>query len=207
MEKSKCKYFSTIEKEEAWLNKMMVNGWSLIEAPGFGQYRFIENDNDNLVVRIDVREFKEYTERNAYIQFISDSGWEYIKSREKSYKLYFLGQLDESDELFSDDPSKYERELRSKKKIDTTNSLIMLFYVILFFNEKDKAVLFDLKKAFLTPGIWEKTGEAFRKAFLFELPFALVRILLAFGPFILLAYLIYQSYLVRKSINRYKQRT
>lgn len=174
--KSKCRYFSTIDKEETWLNKMILNGWSLIEAPGFGQYKFIPNDSADLVIRMDVREFKNKSERTEYIQFVSDFGWEYIESREQSHKLYFLGQLSENSELFSDDQSKYDREVRSKKKLDVTNLLILIFYVLFFFNEKDKSILFNLKNAFLTPHLFEKTGDGFIQAFLFELPFAILLI-------------------------------
>lgn len=206
MKKTKYNYFSTIDKEEAWLNNMLQEGWKLTSPVGYGQYKFVPNSKANQVIRIDARTFKQKKDREAYLQFIEDSGWKHIKSSGQNGKWYFIGELRNSDELFSDNQSKYEREVRSKKRLDTTNGLIMMYYILFFYSSNDTSVLFNMKKAFLTPNIWHKQGEDFTRAFLFELPFAIIRVFFAFAPLILLAYLIYQSVLVRRSINRYKER-
>jgi Na+/H+ antiporter NhaC len=60
----------------------------------------------------------------------------------------------------------------------------------------------DLSKlAFLTPGLWDRTGKAFWSAFFFELPFALFRVV----PLILFAVVaVFYSYWGSKAKKIYK---
>lgn len=205
MSKRKYRYFSTIEKEEAWLNKQLKKGYQLVGPVGYGQYKFEKEHCDQDVIRIDVRKFKGKANRLDYLQFMEDAGWKPIKSTDKDSKFYFIGNKEESDELFSDNESKYEREVRAKKRLTITNSWIAIYYILFFFTGQNRSVFFNVKNAFLTPGIWDKHGDSFRRAFLFELPFAIVRMFLAYAPLILLIYFVYQSYLVNQSIKRYKE--
>lgn len=104
---------------------------------------------------------------------MEDAGWKPIKSTDKDSKFYFIGNKEESDELFSDNESKYEREVRAKKRLTITNSWIAIYYILFFFTGQNRSVFFNVKNAFLTPGILDKHGDSFRRAFLFDINYLL----------------------------------
>lgn len=201
----KYRYFSTIDREEDWLNAQLDKGLVLCEPVGFGRYSFELKSQSDQVVRIDSRKFKTEDEKNDYFQFMADFGWKNVKNESKNDgKIYFIGESSISDELFSDSNSKYEREVRSRNSLFSMNMFIFIFYMLIFYNKTNKSIFFNPKAAFLTPGLWYKGDQEFWSAFLFELPFAILRIIFAFAPLILLGYFIYQFILVQKSINKYK---
>lgn len=205
MTKTKYRYFATIEKEEEWLNNCLNQNLKLIGPVGYGQYRFKKVQSNNEVIRVDVRKFKKINDKEEYLQFMEDAGWRSIKSREKDGKQYFIGNKTNGDELFSDNQSKYEREVRAEKRLAATNSILIVYYILFFNQPNGWAIIKNMRNAFYTEDLWNMNGKSFINAFLFELPFATVRIILVFGPFLLLAYFLYQSYTIRKSINTYKR--
>lgn len=56
-------------------------------------------------------------------------------------------------------------------------AVMSFIFLIVFYSSYDYPLFFDLKSAYLTPGLWDKDGTSFIFAFLFETPFALMRII------------------------------
>lgn len=74
-----------------------------------------------------------------------------------------------------------------KTKSQKNQSLIIIVIAIMYFAAVLSSVDYQLSNLwFLTPGIWGMEGVAFWKAFLFELPFVMLRIF----PVILIAVVI-----------------
>lgn len=179
--KNKFKIFFSLEKEEAWLNRQLAKGWVLVASPGDLFYRFKETSEENLVIRLDYHKFATQKDFIAYQQFMEDAGWQLISGNKGSGRQYFLGSKEENQELFSDNPSRFElaKRLRNGK---ITAMLLCLSYVLLFFrNSFDSSFLFQPQKAFLTPGLWEEKGWHFILSFLWELPFATIRLMVHLG--------------------------
>ncbi|MGX6978423.1 DUF2812 domain-containing protein [Vagococcus elongatus] len=172
---------------------------------GYGSYQFTSTTNKNSIIKIDVRKFSNEIEKIDYIQFLEDSYWTSIPNNQNNGKFYFIGDKTKVNELFSDNESKYEREVRARNGLISTNFVTFIFYLLIYYNDTDKSVLMNFKNAFFTPGIWQKEGAAFKKVFLFELPLASMRIFFSIFPILLLFYFCYQLYLVQKSINKYKE--
>ena len=89
------------EKEEQWLNEMAAQGWVLVGV-GFCRYEFERCEPEKYIIRMQM-----YKGDKEYIQFIEDTGAEYI-GKMVSW-IYFrrdasLGAFD----LFSDIDSKIE---------------------------------------------------------------------------------------------------
>lgn len=61
-----------MEKEEAWLNEMAMNGWILDEV-GFCNYTFRKGEPDTYTVRFEMRDADP-----AYISLMEQSGAEYV---------------------------------------------------------------------------------------------------------------------------------
>lgn len=203
---SKCRIFLTIDKEEKWLNKQLQNGKNLTGPVGDGLYHFIDHPAYSKVIRIDVRKFKTKKEHQEYVQFMADAGWKHISSRDYQGKQYFIGNKSQSDELFSDNQSKYEREVRSRKQLISANALLFVILLPIYLSSKNDTwqYLFNPKSAFFTPNLWQEQGGKFLLKFLFELPLAIGRIGINLLPIILVVYFLYQLVIVQRSIRRYK---
>lgn len=171
----KFKFYIDFEKEEYWLNEMAKQGWELTGI-SFG-YKFVEREKDDINIRIDHRNFKRNSEYQDYIALFSDSGWEHIAGTKTSGKQYFKRTDQKADEdIFSDIHSKCERyQSLSKMWFSIAMYYIPVFAVLLTTKAIEIDVLFNPKLLYYTPGLWEKTGYYFWKAFLFETPFAIMR--------------------------------
>lgn len=215
--KKKFRFFATVDKEEAWLEKQLQEGYVLIKTDGYGTYTFsdetpigkiqrcdlgVDSNIKDYIFRIDCRKFKNKFEYEEYCSFLEEFGWTGIKSNKKSGKLYFIGKKADSDELFSDVESRHQRDIRSRNELLTMNTSMLVLYFILFF---DLGLILHPSRAFLTPNLFEMQGSLFVKAFLFELPFAILRLGVTFVPIILAVVICYQIYLSQKSINQYKK--
>ena len=173
----KFKIFFDIEKEEKWLNAMLQKGWLCTHANTFGFYYTFQKTADiDQVIRIDHQNGLKKEARQNYLQLHEDFGWRTIKTNVSTSTYYWVKRKDGRDDLFSDDYSqiaKYKRFMKS-----SATWAVIFFVYSMFFNTSDNfPVFFDLKSAYLTPGLWDKEGNSFLFAFLFETPFALMRII------------------------------
>ncbi|NTU26233.1 DUF2812 domain-containing protein [Bacillus tequilensis] len=171
----KYRYFMDIDSEEQWLNKMAYKGCEL-EGRGLLSYRFAdEASSDNSTIRIDYRTFTHPEDFTDYRTLFEDSGWKHLFS---SQGLHYFRKEDAnaSDDIFSDTES---RAGRYKRLLQTYFALSFLFLSFIFILYTTKALTIDLfirpQSLYYTPGLWDKTGAAFIRAFLFETPIALMR--------------------------------
>lgn len=89
------------EEEEAWLNEMAYHGW-VLDKVGFCKYYFKFYEPGEYVVRLQMLENNPaMAESQEYIEFVEDTGAEYIGSVAKW--VYFRKKaVDGRFELFSD---------------------------------------------------------------------------------------------------------
>ena len=80
------------EKQEAWLNEMAAEGWSLVDV-GFCKYTFERTEPNEYTIRMELKQPED-----NYISFVEETGAEYIGKAPASW-LFFrkkneLGQFD-----------------------------------------------------------------------------------------------------------------
>ena len=170
----KFKVFVDINEEENYLNTMANEGYILKSHSAFGGYKFVKDSPQNLQYKIDYRDFKNGSDFYDYIALFEDSGWKHICGTKNSGNQYFLPKSEKSnDDIFSDIESKAGRYLRFRKAMMSWLISFVLCIVAIMIS-----VDFNLSRlGFLTPGLWDKSGQEFWNAFLFELPFVSMRIL------------------------------
>lgn len=173
----KFKFFLDFDKEEQWLNEMANAGYQL-ENKGFG-YTFRQAEPDDTTIKIDYRQFTKKEDFIDYLTLFEDSGWEHIAGYKGSGTQYFRKVEGNSDEdIFSDKLSKAAKYKRlSDMYIQMAITFIPLFAVLISTDLIDINALFNLKLLYLTEGLWERSGSDFWKAFIFETPFALFRLM------------------------------
>lgn len=171
----KFKLYFNLDKEEKWLNEMSSKGWEL-----YGKtikYMFRKTPHNNTNIKIDYRNFKSKSDFQDYITLFKDSGWEHITGTETSGKQYFK-KIDETagDDIFSDLFSKAERYKRMANIwMSLAVSCIPFSITLVLTKTVDITTMLNPKSLYYTPGLWQKTGASFWKAFLFETPFAIGR--------------------------------
>lgn len=169
------KYFTDPNKQEQWLNEMNEDGYKLIKNPMDFIFVFEKSDK-NYVTRLDYRNSMSSEKYEEYVAIHEELGWEHVRGGRFGMTPHTWTKVkDGNDELFSDDESKVNFY---KRAVSYTGSLafIFLIYTFIFLNSYDGEI-------FLTPGLFDMEGMEFWRAFLFELPFALMR---AVPPFIFL---------------------
>lgn len=171
----KFRFYINFEKEEKWLNEMAKQGWELSRR--FLKYEFRQIAPNDTIIKIDYRNFKTNKDFQDYITLFRDSGWEHIAGTKASGNQYFKKADENGDtDIFSDVSSKSSRYKRlSNMWILTAISYIPIFIVFVKTKTIDVAALLNPKLLYFTPGLWEKTGISFWRAFLFETPFAIMR--------------------------------
>lgn len=175
----KFKIFVDMDKEEQYLNKMAKNGYILKNYSSFGVYTFVKSEPKDLHYRIDYRVFNKKREFEEYKTLFEDAGWEHISGTTYSGGQYFLPKSENADlsDIFSDVESK---SARYKRFVDQCIGVFMCMLVYIAIILGSCGFNFN-NLGYLTPGLWEKTGIAFWRAFIFETPFVVLRFL----PFIL----------------------
>lgn len=107
----KSKIFLDFEKEEAWLNEMSEEGYSLIER-SFFEYKFESCEKGKYVYRVEKLAQTKKEDKQNYIQFLEDLGvelvwqqfgWAYFR-QEKNESVY---------EIYSDVNSKVSHYKRA----------------------------------------------------------------------------------------------
>lgn len=198
----KFKIFVEFEKEEKYLNDMAKKGYRLKKYSAFGFYHFIEDEPRDLNYHVDYRRFNKKVEFENYKSMFEDAGWQHVYGTRYSYNQYFLPKEgNKDDHIFSTIESKAERYERAFNAFIVVSIMSFLYFFISF--KLDYFSTFG----FLTPGLWDMEGIDFWKAFLFELPFMLIRTV----PLLLLSFLsiIYGvwAYKSRKLYNFVKNKT
>lgn len=173
----KFKLFSSYTEEENWLNQQSESGWRLVKKGIF--YTFNKGADQPLVYAIDYRTFKNKGDYQDYLSLFQDSGWTHMGGSRWSGEHYFsaLPNQEKDISIFSDRESSINRY--KKKIINCLYGILFLSCYLalsLLFGSFDGygRMILKPKLAFLTPGLWERSGIEFWKAFLFELPFALI---------------------------------
>ena len=198
----KIKMFVDMDKEEEYLNEMAKNGLLLEKYSSFGVYTFIKGDSIDLHYRVDYRGFKSKKEFEQYKILFEDAGWEHVSGTAHSGSEYFIPKLTNVglSDIFSDTESKAARYKRFLQPCMLGIACALMYLVVVLSTSG-----FQLSNlGYLTPGLWEKTGADFWKAFLFETPFAVLRFLpliiftvltILYGYWALKAYKLYKKHL------------
>lgn len=195
----KYKFFVDFAKEEAWLDSMAQQGYFLVNVSSFGGYTFVEDKPQKFDYRIDYRTFRRHSDFDDYVQMFEDSGWHHVSGTKNSGIQYFVRtRPDVESDIFSDSASKAGRYLRYSKTWLVLTAVYALFLVGSLLNGSFSIDAFlNPQDLYFTPGLWEKTGFDFIRAFLFETPFALGR---GFFWVILLVIVVYFAYLAIRLI-------
>lgn len=182
---NKYKFFMDPMKEEEWINQIQNKGYRLTGISLDFIYQF-EKSSEEYVTRIDYQEHMSSSKFDEYVSLHEEFGWNHIRGgRFGTMTQVWSKQPDGNDELFSDKESKinyYNRYM----KMNGGLAVFFIIYSIIFLPDSPGMI-------FLTPGLWDMQGMEFWRAFLFELPFAIMRVL----PAILLpvsAVLLFISY-------------
>lgn len=166
---NKYKFFIDPLKEEQWINTMQNKGYRLTDISLDLIYKF-EKTSEDYVTRVDYQDHMSLSEFEEYLSIHEEFGWEHIRGgRFGAMTQVWSKQPDGNDELFSDRESKinyYKRYMKMSGGL----AFFFLFYSMLFLPDNPGMI-------FLTPGLWDMQGIEFWRAFLFELPFALMRVL------------------------------
>lgn len=175
MKMKKFKLFKNYSEEEAWLNQQSRAGWELVKKGMF--YTFLKSSQQQLVYSIDYRNFKNKADYQEYLNLFQDSGWRHMAGNIQSGEHYFTPSSEQENvtSIFSDRDSsalRYKKKASHSIKIFTT--LLVYLLVCQRFDSFRLDMLAHPSRAFLTPGLWERSGDAFWQAFLFELPVAFI---------------------------------
>jgi Protein of unknown function (DUF2812) len=183
------KVFVNVLKEERWLNEMLMQGYTCTRAKWFGSYTF-EKTSSKKVMRLDYRDHMDKEKYEEYIAMHEEFGWEHVNGSRFGGRHYWQKEEDGYDEMFSDQTS----QLAFYKRL---SDWALLFAMILFIVNINQigGNLLNPKALYLTPGLWDKEGEAFWRAFLFETPVAMFRMVL---PLIFAAVFFYAHVQYRK---------
>lgn len=171
----KFKLFSSYSAEEKWLNEQSNLGWKLVKKKLF--YTFHKNTQNSLVYAVDYRIFKNKDSYQDYLNLFQDSGWIHVAGSRLSGEQYFISLLNEDKDvsIFSDrESSQYRYKKKMINSIQGIGYLLTYLVVAILYGYFDIRMIMEPRYAFLTPGLWEKSGMEFWKAYLFELPFALI---------------------------------
>jgi len=174
----KLKLFRSYQAEEKWLSEQAATGWKLVKKGLF--YTFRKHSPQQQAFSVDYRTFKNKADYESYLSLFSDAGWTHAAGKIRSGEQYFTAPSQQDSELsiFSDKESSHSRYTKKAWHSLLKALLIFVFMILSSMSNSlyDISIIVQPGRAFLTPGIWEKTGGAFWQAFFFELPFATFRI-------------------------------
>ncbi|MEG7381625.1 DUF2812 domain-containing protein [Bacillus subtilis] len=161
----KMKMFFDIEKEEQWLNEQLQKGYRCTNISGLGIYTFEKTDK-RYVMRLDCQDDLPKKKLVEYKGIYEDFGWNYIKGFWLTGIRYWQKEGDDHNEIFSDRQSKshYYKRLMN---YPFWFGMLCLAYSYTYY--KDSGIYHE--------GLWRMKGALFWKAFLFETPFALLKLL------------------------------
>ncbi|MBG9981232.1 DUF2812 domain-containing protein [Facklamia sp. DSM 111018] len=210
MEEIKVKYhlflFADLEQEEKWINGQQLEGYQLVEILSGFKYIFKKVESDFIpTVRIDYREMKNQADYEDYLALFEDMGWQLLKgSRWNGYR-YFQQSSPETEEFIYSSP---ESQAQLYKRYSMQGLMWIPFYLLMMnsaLRNYSNSFFLNPKSAYLTQGLWERQGTEFWQAFLFETPFALLRIFSDLFWVVMLIYFVYRtlsSYLKYRQLNQ-----
>jgi hypothetical protein len=159
------KVFFNIEKEEQFLNEQLQKGFRCTNISGLGIYTF-EKTGKRYVMRLDYQDHLSREKFREYKEIYEDFGWNYIKGPSLSGIRYWQKESNDQNEIFSDRQSKgnyYERVMHYSFLL----AALCLAYSFMLYSDTD----------LYHEGLWSMNGSLFWKAFLFETPFVLLKLL------------------------------
>ncbi|KIL52225.1 hypothetical protein KP77_06980 [Jeotgalibacillus alimentarius] len=160
----KFKVFFNIEKEEQWLNKQLEKGYRCTHVSSLGIYTFEKTDK-SYVLRLDYQERLTGEKLEEYKGVYEDFGWCYIKSTPLNGVRYWQKENDHRNEIFSDRESKANYYKRLMQYSFWLGTMCLTFAFLLY---SDTELYHE--------SIWRMEGSLFWKAFIFETPFALLKL-------------------------------
>ncbi len=164
----KFNIFFHIEKEEQWLNEQLQRGYRCTNISGLGIYTFEKTDK-KYVMRLDYQDYLPKKKFEEYKGLYEDFGWSYIKGSSLSGIRYWQKEEDDQNEIFSDRESRGHYYRRIMGYSFWFALLCLVFSPVPY---KDSG-LYHV-------GLWSMEGSLFWKAFLFETPFVLLKLLPVF---------------------------
>lgn len=201
----KMKFFTNFDHEEQWLNEMARKGHVLVGKSM--TYEFAASHPEEANYRIDYRSFKSRQDFEDYKALFEDSGWMHVAGTKSSGTQYFrqIGTAGNGD-IFSDVDSKAARYKRiSEMWLQLACCFIPLFAVLISTDVIDVTAFVQPKLLYYTPGLWDMSGGAFWRAFLFETPFAFFRgFIWLVIPAMILVYAIF-AYKAKKQYEKTQQ--
>lgn len=199
----KIRVFLSLKKEEEWINSIQEEGYRLVSVssvvPIYTFEKLASKETFIPYVRLDFREKSMgKIKYEDYVTLFSDSGWKLIKGSRFGGAQYFQQEYpDVTRDIFSDTDSQESVKKRYVKYGYTYGTLFLLHFFILFSSfswNLDK--ILNFKSWYFSQGLWEMELMWFWKAFIFETPFVLLRVLPLFFFLFLGIY-----YLLRSLIN------
>lgn len=186
----KFKLFFDIEKEENWLNKQLQKGYRCTKISSLGIYTFEKTDK-KFVMRLDYQESLSKNKFKEYKGIYEDFGWNYINDSCHNGIRYWQKEDDDQNEIFSDrqSQSNYYKRLMG---------YFLWFSVMLL---ASSFVLYNDRNLY-HEGLWSMEGSLFWKAFLFETPFVLLKLLPVFMA-VLFASSFYKAYRKYSMLKRF----
>ncbi|ULO06650.1 DUF2812 domain-containing protein [Paenibacillus sp. 19GGS1-52] len=182
----KFKLFVNFRKEEEWLNVWLQKGYELIKVNRMGIYTFKTTEQRNQVIKIDFQVLKTKGHLENYEALYEEFGWRHIAGNKGYSHHYLIKEKDGQNILFSDNPS----EAALYKRLATYYGTAAIIPFVFLFNHNAVTFFLNPKAAYLTQGLWQMENSDFWSAFLFETPFAFMRISLVWiFPIITLIFL------------------
>lgn len=162
----KVKMFFNIIEEEKWLNKQLQMGYLCTNVSGLGIYTF-KKINQNYVIRLDYQNYMPVEKFQEYKTIYEDFGWKHIKGSRFGSIQYWQKPADGHKDIFSDRESNifYYKRLMNYLLTSTVMLLIISF------------MIYDNSRLYATKGLWDMEPSLFWKAFLFETPFVIIKLL------------------------------
>lgn len=183
----KFKLFLNFDEEEKWLNRMAKEGYELENV--LFTYKFRRTEPQDAVIKIDCRQFRSKRDFIDYCALFEDSGWKHMAGNQYSSVQYFKRtERSSNEDIFSDKSSKAARY----KRLSAMWIQLALIYAVFVLGLSGSGgmrlmAIFNPKLLYLTPGLWERQGVEFWRAFWFETPFAVYRGTLVYFLIILLS--------------------
>ncbi|UTH13119.1 DUF2812 domain-containing protein [Macrococcus equipercicus] len=160
------KWFLDPMKQEEWLNHILAQGYYLTKKSALDKYTF-QKTKEDFVIRLDYRDHFSAKDYNEYLILHEDMGWELV-SGSRLTGIHIWQRIRSGNDVLNSDS--FSRVQYCKRMMNYTGMMALLFLFYFYLGAP------HLNKIFLTPGLWDMPREWFWKAFLFELPFALMRI-------------------------------
>ncbi|UFT99593.1 DUF2812 domain-containing protein [Radiobacillus kanasensis] len=185
----KCKLFFNIVEEEQWLNEQLRKGYLCTNINGLGIYTF-KKVNESFIIRLDYQQYLSEDKFQDYKTMYEDFGWTHVKGSRFGSIQYWQKAAGDQNEIFSDRPSHINYY---KRLMHYSLSLAITFLLISYILYKDSSL-------YETQGLWDMEGALFWKAFLFETPFVMIKLIPLF-MFMLSGFNYYKAYLQYKILK------